>query len=165
MWLLKPLTHNTCFVARLIITKNDSTQNHLEPVEMRSRFMKPIGYLDFEDFFVEVGVTQIRPFSKQVECGMIYQLSLTRYFFPINFHSNPNTKTAMLWYKHIRGPLYHHGLTLIPSWVSNYTPNKVWDEITFQFPNFDGRTVEVWEWINNFIRYIIMNVITYLCWD
>ena len=53
--------------------------------------MKSVGYLDFDDFFVEVGVIQIRPFCKQMECDMIYQLSLTRSFFPINFHSNLNT--------------------------------------------------------------------------
>ena len=70
-----------------------SAQNHshLEPIEKRSRFMKSVGYLDFDDFFVEVGVIQIRSFSKQMECDMIYQFSLTRSFFPTNFHSNLNT--------------------------------------------------------------------------
>ena len=38
-------------------------------------------------------------------------------------------------------------------------PNKVWDEITYQFPN--GSTIEVWEWIINFIQYFIMDVITH----
>ena len=28
-------------------------------------------------------------------------------------------------------------------------PGKVWDEITYQFLNFNGRTVEVYEWISN----------------
>ena len=34
-----------------------STQNHshIEPIEKRSRFMKSVGYLDFDDIFVEVG--------------------------------------------------------------------------------------------------------------
>ena len=40
-------------------------------------------------------------------------------------------------------------------------PSKMWDEITYQFPNFNGYTVEVWEWISNFISHIIMDVITY----
>ena len=26
-------------------------------------------------------------------------------------------------------------------------------EITYPFPNFNGTTVEVWEWISNFIPY------------
>ena len=70
-----------------------STQNlsHFEPIEKRSRFMKSAGYVDFDDFFVEVGMIQIGPFSKQMECDMIYQLSLTRSSFPTNFHSNLNT--------------------------------------------------------------------------
>ena len=70
-----------------------STQNHshLDPVQKRSTFMKSVGYLDFDDFFVEVGVIRIKSFSKQMECDMIYQLSLTRSFFPTNFHSNLNT--------------------------------------------------------------------------
>ena len=25
---------------------------------------------------------------------------------------------------------YYHGLTLIPAWISNYMPRKVWGEIT-----------------------------------
>ena len=31
--------------------------------------------------------------------------------------------------------------------------------------NFNGCTVEVWEWINNLIPHFIMDVITYPCWD
>ena len=44
-------------------------------------------------------------------------------------------------------------------------PNKVQDKITYPFPNFNGATIEVWEWISNFIRHITMDVITYLCCD
>ena len=44
-------------------------------------------------------------------------------------------------------------------------PNKVWDETTYPFPNSNGSTVEVWERIGNFMPHIIMDVITYLCWD
>ena len=31
----------------------------------------------------------------------------------------------------------------------------MWDEITHQVPNSNGATVEVWEWIGNFIQNII----------
>ena len=88
MWLLKPLTRNkTWLLASLIITKYDFHTNisHFESVEKRSRFMKSVGYLDFDEFFVEVGVIQIGSFSKQMEWDMIYQLSLSRSFFPQNF--------------------------------------------------------------------------------
>ena len=52
--------------------------------------MKAVGYLGFECFFAEVGIVQKGYFSKQMECDMIYQLSLTRSFFPTNFNSNLN---------------------------------------------------------------------------
>ena len=38
-------------------------------------------------------------------------------------------------------------------------PCEMWDEITHQFPNFNGFTVEVWEWISNFIPHFVMGVI------
>ena len=33
------------------------------------------------------------------------------------------------------------------------------------FPNFNSCSIEVWEWISNFIPHFIMSVITYQCWD
>ena len=50
-----------------------------------------------------------------------------------------------------------------PKWVSNYTHYKVWDDITYLFPNSNGWTVEVWEWISNFIPHFTGHVITYPC--
>ena len=29
-------------------------------------------------------------------------------------------------------PFYLHGLNLVPAWISNYMPSKVWDEIIYQ---------------------------------
>ena len=62
-------------------------------------------------------------------------------------------------------PIYYYGLILILAWRSNHMSSKVWDEITYPFHNFDGCTVELWEWMRNFIPHIIMDVITYPCWD
>ena len=36
-------------------------------------------------------------------------------------------------------------------------PSKVWGEITYPFPDFNGRTDEVWECIGNFIIHLIMD--------
>ena len=44
-------------------------------------------------------------------------------------------------------------------------PSKVWDEILYSLPNFNGGTIEVLEWMSNFISYFIMDVITYTRWD
>ena len=38
-------------------------------------------------------------------------------------------------------------------------PSKVSDEITYPFPNLNGATVEVWEWISNSTPHFIMDVI------
>ena len=40
-------------------------------------------------------------------------------------------------------------------------PGKVWDEMTYPFPNFNGCTVEVWEWISDFTQHFVKDVITY----
>ena len=61
------------------------------------------------------------------------------------------------------GPLYKHVLTSNPAWLSNHMSNKEWDKIIYPFRNFNGRTVEVWEWISDFIyTHLIMGVITYV---
>ena len=57
-------------------------------------------------------------------------------------------------------PFYQHGLILIPAWICNLVFSKVWGEITFAFPNFNGCTVEVWEWIS---PYFTVHEITYAC--
>ena len=33
----------------------------------------------------------------------------------------------------------------VPAWIRKYMHYKVWDEITYPFPNFNGGVVEVWE--------------------
>ena len=53
------------------------------------------------------------------------------------------------------------GLISIPAWISNYIHYKVWVEITYPFPNFNGWTVEVWEWISNFSPHFTRHVITF----
>ena len=60
---------------------------------------------------------------------------------------------------------------ILPPWInsiqariSNNMSSKVWDEIIYPLPNFNGCTVEVWEWINNFISHFMKDIITYPCW-
>ena len=58
-----------------------------------------------------------------------------------------------------------HGMRLmttnIPTWIRNHILSKVWDEITYPFPNINGATVEVLEWIGNFIPHFTMDIITH----
>ena len=64
-----------------------------------------------------------------------------------------------------RGPFYWRDLTLIPTWISNDIYYYVWDEITYLLPNVNGSTIEVWEWISNFILHFTGLVLTYPCWN
>ena len=47
-----------------------------------------------------------------------------------------------------RGPIYKYELTLISARICNYIQHKAWDAIIYWFPNFNGATVEVCEWIS-----------------
>ena len=58
---------------------------------------------------------------------------------------------------------HEYELTLIPVWISDYIHYQMWDEITNPFPNFNGATVEVWEWISNLFYPIFHWSCHYLC--
>ena len=47
--------------------------------------------------------------------------------------------------------------------ISNHMSSRIWDDlgITYLLSNFNGYTVNVWEWISNFILHFIMDVISY----
>ena len=53
---------------------------------------------------------------------------------------------------HTWGPLYQHGLTLIPAWIRDYMNYKMWGEITYPFPLISS---------HNHTGHIL----TYLRWD
>ena len=48
-------------------------------------------------------------------------------------------------------PFYWHALTVIPTQRRNYIHNKVWDEITYTFTNFNGASIEICERVSNII--------------
>ena len=80
--------------------------------------------------------------------------------------SKATHKDMGIWFTWITsGSVHLHGLTSALAWISNCIPNcihdKVWDEITYPFPNFIGAAVEVWKWINNFTPHFTWQVITY----
>ena len=41
----------------------------------------------------------------------------------------------------VRGPFYEHGLTVILACISNWVHDKVGDQITYQFRNINGYTI------------------------
>ena len=46
----------------------------------------------------------------------------------------------------------------------NYVRYKVWVEITYPFPTFNGTAVEIHEWKNTFTPHFMGHVITYPYW-
>ena len=55
-------------------------------------------------------------------------------------------------------------LSLIPAWIRIHIHRKVWHEITYPFPNVNGCTVEVWEWMIDLISDLTMHVNIYPWW-
>ena len=65
----------------------------------------------------------------------------------------------------IGDPFYWHGLHLISTRISYYIHHKVYDDITYLFPNFNDATADVWGWICDFTPHFTGDVVTYLRWD
>ena len=63
-----------------------------------------------------------------------------------------------------KGPLLLTWFKFNPSMISNYIHYKMWDEITYIFPNFSGATIEVWEWISSLIPHLTGHVTTNSYW-
>ena len=73
------------------------------------------------------------------------------------------------------GSSYYHGWTLFPACISNHRPYKVWDKITYPFPNLFPLThlntffskKSRWRWSLNEESYpiIYLDVIMYSCND
>ena len=53
-------------------------------------------------------------------------------------------------------------MVYLESWHWRVITCRVWDEITYPFPNFNGWTVDVWEWISNSILPTVYNGCSYL---
>ena len=61
----------------------------------------------------------------------------------ICYKNSYTDKTIFLYWDGPQDPFYYHSLPLILVWISNYLSNKVWDEITYPFPNFNSEQVKV----------------------
>ena len=109
-----------------------------------------------------------------------YSLAYRYFFFKIIHHLLPYARHTgrvkrisdpyQKWRTQVPGtdcsrrPFYQHGFTLIPAWIINYSHYYAWDKIIYPYPNFNGCTVEVWEWISNFIPLFTGHMITDPCW-
>ena len=69
------------------------------------------------------------------------------------------------WFKTVRGGGFQRirdkrallltWINLNPSLEKQFHPFCVWDEISYQLPNFNGAAIEDREWVNNFISNFI----------
>ena len=57
-------------------------------------------------------------------------------------------------------PFCLHGLTLITAWICYPMPSKMWGEITYPFLNFNCVSIEIYDWISNFVPHLIINIAT-----
>ena len=57
--------------------------------------------------------------------------------------------------------IFSHNSSGLITWISNYIHYKEWDEIIYPFLNLNGATIEVLEWIRNFIPHYTECVITF----
>ena len=69
-----------------------------------------------------------------------------------------DAENVSIWWRH-----HEHGLILILAWISTRMASKVWDEITYPSQTSTVHTVDVWEWMSNFIPHFIIDVIIHPC--
>ena len=62
---------------------------------------------------------------------------------------------ALIWFMWFQCTLAGAPFTNMTAWISNHIHYKMWDEMTYPFPKFNGATVEVWEWISNFTHTLV----------
>ena len=74
------------------------------------------------------------------------------YFASMSYINRKFTDQYMLHHEVVQGHCWYIW-TWIPAYKYNCIHYNVWDKITYPFRNFKDATVEVWEWINNFIPH------------
>ena len=63
---------------------------------------------------------------------------------------------AILLQERTCDPLYKHEFS---AWINNHIHQKLFDEITYPFPIFNGAVVDICEWINNLITHFVWSLI------
>ena len=58
----------------------------------------------------------------------------------------------------LRTMILTHG-NIISVWISNHMLHEVWNDITYPFPNFNGCTVEIWQFISDFTSNFICTLL------
>ena len=106
----------------------------------------PPSYVDFITFMAQSS-SSMRPMMALFSTNRYRHLCMTSICFEITEAGNRSVSTLIAYVVLILYvfpcPLFQHALNLIQTLISNYIHYKVWDEITFPFPNLK---CHVWEW-------------------
>ena len=89
----------------------------------------------------------IHPFAKTILCWDSGKCNIVFVVLEWVTYLDSWIETFPRWEVHtwtISRSFCKHGLTLIPAWISYHAPSKVWNEIIYPFPNFNGCTIEIW---------------------
>ena len=94
--------------------------------------------------------------------GKCFHLMTSSWCTPFHNYGTINSYTLDAYSDNTGGRFYYskQWFILIPVCKSKLTTSNLWHEISYPLPNFNDCTVEVWEWISNFISHFIMDAIT-----
>ena len=122
----------------IAITMYDAELTNIHTVTEKQHWHTILDWTPFHDIDIKLLTTQ---------CGLHHDIwdSLNRATY--------QKDTYFTWY------IY----AIKPAWISHHNIYKMWDKITYPFLNFDGATIEVWEWISNSIPPLTGHVISDPC--
>ena len=100
--------------------------------------------------------------TRLFHCVTLYLWWYISWKYVANNSYHSHGKVHKMAFNAARGPFYQHGVSVIPPWISDYIHYKVWDEFTYPFTNFTGATIEIWEWIGNFLMHLACDYLSML---
>ena len=131
--------------------------SHIPARSERSLYVLCMSFYNKTHQRCKVGLTWFNLIQRHLTCPLplipsYYRTEITWPYWTI----------CIIWTSRVSFDLLHE-LTLVATRKCNYMSSKLCDEITYPFPNFKGYTIEVWEWISNFITlYLASNFLSML---
>ena len=120
-------------------------QNKISLTRLLLYCYRMVLFVGFIECILEAVILYEFPFLSMHEANQIMRLTWSIYSAHISLETITSTIYGLTYKIGPKIPFYWHGLTLIPAWRINYMSSKVWDGITYPFPNFSGCTVEFWD--------------------
>ena len=160
-----------CFAVDNRVTKYiDNVSNHIVGHPYVTKIYTRPCWADFQKMPTYILIMKTSCVQNTVSHVSIFiHMTTVRYYIQCsNFCASRKFRQSPLAWSPETVTLMLHNFSynvIHPGMISKYIHCKVWDEITYPFPNFNALTVKVWGWISNFIPHSTDHVITYQCWD